>query len=49
MSLGKGFGVGIGEGAGEHHMAVDLGHRASTSQQLPRFLAPISGTLGDFF
>jgi hypothetical protein len=49
MSLGKGFGVGIGEGAGEHHMAADLGHRASTSQQLPRFLAPISGTLGDFF
>lgn len=49
MSLGKGFGVGIGEGAGEHRVAAELGYRASTSQQLPRFLAPISGTLGDFF
>ena len=49
MSLGKGLGKGLGEAAGEHHVAAELGYRASTSQQLPRFLAPISGTLGDFF
>ena len=49
MSLGKGFGKGLGEGAGEHHVTALPRLGASTSQQLPRFLAPNSGTLGDFF
>ena len=49
MSLSKGFGKGFGKGASEHHVAARPRHGASTSQQLPRFLAPISGTLGDFF